>query len=36
LKIRGKINLLVSVMAGAALLIVATVFYAVNQYDRQL
>ncbi|WFU09366.1 methyl-accepting chemotaxis protein [Rhizobium sp. CB3090] len=36
LKIRGKINLLVSVMAGAALLIGATALYAVNQYDRQL
>ncbi|MBB3455533.1 methyl-accepting chemotaxis protein [Rhizobium sp. BK313] len=36
MKIRGKINLLVSVMAGAALLIGATALYAVNQYDRQL
>jgi len=36
LKIRGKINLLVAVMAGAALLIGATALYAVNQYDSQL
>ncbi|MET0748918.1 MAG: HAMP domain-containing protein, partial [Rhizobium sp.] len=36
MKIRGKINLLVSVMAGAALLIGATALYAVNQYDSQL
>ena len=36
LKIRGKINLLVAVMAGAALLIGATALYAVDQYDRQL
>ncbi|MBB5575120.1 MULTISPECIES: HAMP domain-containing methyl-accepting chemotaxis protein [Rhizobium] len=36
MKIRGKINLLVAVMAGAALLIGATALYAVDQYDGQL
>jgi methyl-accepting chemotaxis protein len=36
LKIRGKINLLVFVMAGAALVIGATGLYAMRQYDRQL
>jgi methyl-accepting chemotaxis protein len=35
LKIRGKINMLVATMAGAALLIGATALYAVNQYDSQ-
>jgi len=36
LKIRGKINLLVFVMAGAALVIGATGLYAMRQYDQQL
>ncbi|MBB3612296.1 methyl-accepting chemotaxis protein [Rhizobium sp. BK602] len=36
MKIRGKINLLVSVMAGAALLIGVTALYAVDQYGQQL
>ena len=36
MKIRGKINLLVSVMAGAALLIGATALYALHQYDQKL
>ena len=36
MKIRGKINMLVAVMAGAAMLIGATALYAVNQYDSQL
>jgi methyl-accepting chemotaxis protein len=35
-KIRGKINLLVFVMAGAALLIGATALYALHQYDQKL
>ena len=36
MKIRGKINLLVSVMTGAALLIGATALYALHQYDQKL
>ncbi|MFT4183529.1 MAG: methyl-accepting chemotaxis protein [Rhizobium sp.] len=36
MKIRGKINLLVSVMAGSALLIGLTALYAVSQYGQQL
>ncbi|WFS01139.1 methyl-accepting chemotaxis protein [Rhizobium tumorigenes] len=36
MKIRGKINLLVAVMAGAAMLIGATALFAINQYDSQL
>jgi methyl-accepting chemotaxis protein len=36
LKIRGKINLLVIVMAGAALVIGATGLYAMHEYDAQL
>ena len=36
MKIRGKINLLVTVMASAALLIGATALFAVNQYDKQM
>ncbi|HEX8048517.1 methyl-accepting chemotaxis protein [Rhizobium sp.] len=36
MKIRGKINLLVCVMAGAALLIGVTALYALHQYDRKL
>ncbi|HEY0120436.1 MAG TPA: methyl-accepting chemotaxis protein, partial [Rhizobium sp.] len=36
MKIRGKINLLVLVMTGAALLIGATALYALHQYDRKL
>ncbi len=36
MRIRGKINLLVAVMAGAALLIGATALFAVNDYDSQL
>lgn len=36
MKIRGKINLLVLVMAGAAFLIGATALYALHQYDQKL
>ncbi len=36
MKIKGKINLLVSAMCGVALLIGATALWAVNQYDRNL
>ncbi len=36
MKIRGKINLLVSVMTGAALLIGATALYALHQYDQKM
>jgi methyl-accepting chemotaxis protein len=36
LNIRGKINLLVSVMAGAALLIGVTALYAMQQYNERL
>jgi methyl-accepting chemotaxis protein len=36
LKIRGKINLLVSAMCGVALLIGATALWAVHQYDQNL
>ncbi|MGV1837702.1 HAMP domain-containing methyl-accepting chemotaxis protein [Rhizobium rhizogenes] len=36
MKIRGKINLLVCVMAGAALLIGVTALYAVHRYERQM
>ncbi|CAN7155710.1 methyl-accepting chemotaxis protein [Rhizobium rhizogenes] len=36
MKIRGKINLLVCVMASAALLIGGTALYAVHQYERQM
>ncbi|MFT4000145.1 MAG: methyl-accepting chemotaxis protein [Rhizobium sp.] len=36
MRIRGKINLLVCVMAGAALLIGATALYALHQYDQKL
>ncbi len=36
MKIRGKINLLVCVMASAALLIGGTALYAVRQYERQM
>ncbi|TCL72242.1 methyl-accepting chemotaxis protein [Rhizobium sp. BK251] len=36
MKIRGKINLLVSVMGGAALLIGGTALYAMKQYDAKL
>src|SRR6478735_10851313 len=36
LKIRGKINLLVSAMCGVALLIGATALWAVHQYDENL
>ncbi|TIX92135.1 methyl-accepting chemotaxis protein [Rhizobium sp. P44RR-XXIV] len=36
MKIRGKINLLVSVMTGAALLIGGTALYALHQYDQKL
>ena len=36
LKIRGKINLLVSAMCGVALLIGATALWAVYQYDENL
>ncbi|ENN86381.1 Methyl-accepting chemotaxis protein [Rhizobium freirei PRF 81] len=36
LKIRGKVNLLVFVMTGAALLIGATTLYALHQYDQRL
>ena len=36
MKIRGKINLLVFVMAGTALLIGATALYALHQYDQKL
>ncbi|WP_037152945.1 methyl-accepting chemotaxis protein [Rhizobium freirei] len=36
MKIRGKVNLLVFVMTGAALLIGATTLYALHQYDQRL
>ncbi|WP_210258100.1 methyl-accepting chemotaxis protein [Rhizobium sp. 57MFTsu3.2] len=36
MKIRGKINLLVSAMCGVALLIGATALWAVHQYDTNL
>lgn len=36
MKIRGKINLLVSVMTGAALLIGVAALYALHQYDQKL
>ncbi|WP_200959513.1 methyl-accepting chemotaxis protein [Rhizobium sp. Root1203] len=36
MKIRGKINLLVSAMCGVALLIGATALWAVHQYDQNL
>jgi methyl-accepting chemotaxis protein len=36
LKIRGKINLLVSVMAGVALVIGATALFAMNEYNNKL
>ncbi|SCB07886.1 MULTISPECIES: methyl-accepting chemotaxis protein [Rhizobium] len=36
LKIRGKVNLLVLVMTGAALLIGGTTLYALHQYDQRL
>ena len=36
MKIRGKINLLVSVMAGVALVIGATALFAMNEYNNKL
>ncbi|MBB6486530.1 methyl-accepting chemotaxis protein [Rhizobium lusitanum] len=36
MKIRGKVNLLVLVMTGAALLIGATTLYALRRYDQRL